>query len=181
MWIFGYGSLMWNPGFAHETAELATLAGYRRSFCVFSHYHRGTPGCPGLVLGLDPEEGALCRGIAFRVGNEYQQEVLAYLYEREMCGYAYKMREVTLETPQGMICAFAFVADPDHAQYAGCLELRETARMVMKAKGAAGLNRDYLINTVRKLETMGIVEADLHSLLHEVEYLTGLIDQGSGI
>lgn len=181
MWIFGYGSLMWNPGFEWKAAEIATLIGYQRSFCIFSHYHRGTPDCPGLVLGLDPKEKAICQGIAYEVDETQEQEVLAYLHEREMCGYAYTMCDVTLEVPQGRVCAFTFVADPDHAQYAGELAIQEAAQMVMKAKGAAGLNRDYLINTVRKLETMGIVEAGLHALLREVEVLTGLIDQGSGI
>ncbi len=135
--------------------------------------------CPGLVLGLDP--GDECRGVVFEVEPGYEDETLGYLYEREMCGYAYKMLELAVDVPGGTEIAYTFVADPSHRQYAGRLSVDIAARTIMKAKGVAGLNRDYLINTIRKLESMGIFEPELHALLKEVELLTGLIEQGSGI
>src|SRR5690606_31673486 len=87
-WVFGYGSLMWNPGFPYQESVQAQIFGYRRSLCIHSHVHRGTPENPGLVLGLD--RGGSCRGIAFRVSHEDRHEVLAYLRERELVTHVYK-------------------------------------------------------------------------------------------
>ncbi len=179
MWVFGYGSLMWNPGFPYARAEQACLKGYRRSFCVYSHHHRGTPLSPGLVLGLDP--GGECQGIVFEVQQGFEEAALSYLYEREMCGYAYQMMELAVLLSWGEETAYVFVADPSHRQYAGTLPVPVAARLIMEAEGVAGLNREYLINTIRQLESMGIVEPDLHALLKEIEHQTGLIEQGSGI
>ena len=96
LWLFGYGSLMWNPGFPHRVAEPALLHGWHRSFCIYSHRYRGTPERPGLVLGLD--RGGSCRGMAFRVGAAHAAEALHYLWEREMVGGVYHMREVSVRT-----------------------------------------------------------------------------------
>ncbi|NVJ93177.1 MAG: gamma-glutamylcyclotransferase [Methylocystaceae bacterium] len=181
-WVFGYGSLMWRPGFTYEEAQMATLKGFTRSFCVYSHYYRGTPASPGLVLGLDPKENAECRGVAFRIAEEKKTEVIAYLTERELCGYAYLAQTHPLALDCGtQIQAYTFVADPEHPLYAGHLDPDHAASLIMEAEGNAGLNRDYLINSVRELEAHGYHDPDLHNLLKKVEYLTGMIEAGGGI
>ncbi|MDV7341610.1 gamma-glutamylcyclotransferase [Terasakiella sp. A23] len=181
-WVFGYGSLMWRPGFDYIDAQPATLAGFERSFCIYSHYYRGTPSSPGLVLGLDPKSDASCRGVAFQVADENRDTVIAYLTERELCGYAYKAEThpLTLDC-ETQVDAYTFVADPDHALYAGDLGLDKAASLIMEAEGNAGLNRDYLINSVRELEAHGYEDQPLHDLLKKVEYLTGIIEAGAGI
>ena len=183
-WVFGYGSLMWQPGFAFDEARPALLRGYHRAFCIFSHHYRGTPAEPGLVLGLAP--GGSCRGLAFRVAGGEADRVRAYLDERELIGYAYLARSLPVAIDGGdgdamTVSAYTFVADTAHPQYAGNLGIEAAAEIIMRAEGAAGLNRDYLINTIRRLEREGIADAHLHALLRRIEYLTGIIEAGSGI
>ncbi len=180
-WVFGYGSLMWKPGFAFIEARPALLRGYHRAFCIFSHHYRGTPAEPGLVLGLAP--GGACRGLAFRVEGGEADRVRAYLDERELVGYAYLARtlRVTVDGGEQAVRAYTFVADTAHPQYAGNLDIDAAAPIIMRAAGCAGLNRDYLINTVRRLEREGIADAHLHGLLRRIEYLTGVIEAGGGI
>lgn len=183
-WIFGYGSLMWRPGFAYEERRPAVLRRFHRAFCIYSCYHRGTPDQPGLVLGLD--EGGLCRGVAYRVAAGEAAAVRAYLDERELSGYAYKPMTLPVDLAgdagtMRTVEAYVFVADPEHGRYAGDLGIHRAAEIIIGARGVAGLNRDYLINTVRQMEQMGFVERDLHALLKRVEYLTGVIEAGSGI
>jgi cation transport protein ChaC len=178
-WVFGYGSLMWRPGFPHDGALPALLRGYHRSFCVYSHHYRGTPEQPGLVLGLAP--GGTCRGVAFRVPRGQEASVRDYLDERELVSYAYIPRLLPVEIPEGEVEAYTFVADPKHRQFAGDLGVERSAEMIMEAKGIAGLNRDYLINTVRHLERHGFGDDGLRPLLKRVEHLTGVIEAGGGI
>lgn len=178
-WVFGYGSLMWRPGFAYLEALPAVLRGYHRAFCIYSRHHRGTPEQPGLVLGLD--RGGTCRGLAFRVAAEAAAGVRNYLDERELIGYAYAPMTLPVETPGGGVDAYVFVADPQHAHYAGDVGLQRAAEIILAASGVAGLNREYLINTVRRLEQLGFVDSRLHALLERVEYLTGEIEAGGGI
>lgn len=181
-WVFGYGSLMWNPGFPYLDAQPATLKGYLRSFCVYSHYYRGTPQNPGLVLGLDPKADAVCHGVAFKIADDQKANVIAYLTERELCGYAYRAETLPVTLDCGTeIDAYSFVADPDHALYAGDIGLENAANVIMQASGKTGLNRDYLINSVRELEAHGYGDPHLHELLKKVEYLTGIIEAGAGI
>lgn len=181
-WVFGYGSLMWYPGFEFEESCPACLSGYTRSFCIYSHYYRGTPEKPGLVLGLDPVQDGACEGVAFRIHPENKDHVIAYLTERELCGYAYRPETLKIRLDEGRnIWAHTFVADPEHPHYAGDLGLEDAARLIMDAEGKTGLNRDYLINSVRELEAHGFVDERLHRLLKQVEYLTGMIEAGGGI
>ncbi len=179
LWVFGYGSLMWRPGFPHLEAKQALLEGYHRSFCVYSRYWRGTPERPGLVLGMTP--GGQCRGAAFRVAMTERAAVIDYLAERELAAYAYVAAFLPTEIEGRTVEAYSFIANQDHHHYAGDLSLQQAAQIIMDAEGKAGLNRDYLINTVRELEARGFVEPELHDLLREVETLTGIIDQGGGI
>lgn len=170
---------MWRPDFPYLEARPASLEGYHRSFCVYSRYWRGTPACPGLVLGLTP--GGVCRGLVFRVAGAERDAVVAYLNERELGTYAYVPKLLPVAVDGRVVEAYTFVADEDHRHYAGDLALAEAARIIMEAEGVAGLNRDYLINTIRELEANGFVEPALHALLRTVEELTGVIESGSGI
>jgi cation transport protein ChaC len=180
LWVFGYGSLMWRPGFDYDERRVAVLDGWQRGFCVWSRHWRGTAERPGLVLGLD--QGGSCRGVAFRVAAARERAVVDYLTEREMIGYAYKpMRLPVSFEDGGGVTALTFVADRGHHAYSGALPLDVAAAVIMDAQGVGGLNRDYLINTVRHLEQDGFVDPDLHTLLVEVERLTGVIEQGAGI
>jgi glutathione-specific gamma-glutamylcyclotransferase len=162
LWIFGYGSLMWNPGFPHSEHEPALLRGWHRSFCVYSHNYRGTPEKPGLVLGLD--RGGSCRGMAFRVSVREIGTAMEYLWEREMRGGVYELREVPLELAGRTVKARAFVVRRGHKNYAGRLSTDETARLILQGIGARGHCREYLGNTVRHLERLGLVDGPLHRL-----------------
>ncbi|TVR95751.1 MAG: gamma-glutamylcyclotransferase [Rhodospirillales bacterium] len=177
--VFAYGSLMWRPGFPYVESTPALLRGYHRAFCVYSHHYRGTPERPGLVLGLAP--GGACRGLAFRVADDRVEQVKAYLHERELVSYAYVPRQVPVALPEGAANAYTFVADPGHPQYAGDLGPERSAEIIMKAAGAAGLNREYLIRTVQQLERAGHPDPALHALLERVWRLTGEIEAGGGI
>ena len=180
VWFFAYGSLMWDPGFAHVEVQAATLEGRHRAFCIYSHHHRGTSERPGLVLGLDA--GGRCRANAFRFRPADRRQVVDYLDERELIGYAYRPAVLGIDLEDGRhVAAYTFVADPTHPQYAGRLPLDEAAALIMQAAGRSGLNRDYLVNTVRHLETLGLVEPELHALLEYVARATGELDQGAGI
>ncbi len=182
-WVFAYGSLMWNPGFAYLESHRARLAGYHRAFCVYSHHYRGTPDQPGLVLGLMP--GGACDGLAFRVAAANAPTVRAYLDERELVTYAYRPLVAPVgihgDAEGGTVMAHTYVADPSHPQYAGPLDPERAAEIIMRAKGCAGLNRDYLINTVRRLEQEGFANPDLHALLERVWQRTGALEAGGGI
>jgi cation transport protein ChaC len=178
VWIFGYGSLMWNPGFAFCEAVPALLRGYHRRFCLYSKSYRGTPERPGVVRGLD--RGGACRGVAFRVPAVDVEAALAYLWEREMSDRSYRMKELAVETPSGTVMARAFVVDPVAPNYAGRLGLEETARLILQGVGRRGPCRQYLENTVRQLEALGVVDGPLHRLEAKVrEFALGLSPCGA--
>ena len=181
LWVFGYGSLMWRPGFPFLRSQPAVLRGYHRSFCIYSHIWRGTVEKPGLVLGLT--EGGSCRGVAFEVAPGDRLEVLDYLHDRELGTYAYLPLTLPVDLPGEMdpIGAYCFVADTTHPQYAGDLPQAEAVEIIMEASGKGGLNRDYLINTVKELDRHGFAEPQLRALLAEVARRTGIIEQGGGI
>lgn len=178
-WVFAYGSLMWRPGFEYVEARSALLRGYHREFCVYSHRHRGTPQRPGLVLGLD--RGGCCRGLAFRVAAADVEAVMGYLAEREMANNTYEPRMLPAETEGGRLAVYAFVVRRDHPQYSGKLPVAVAAALITQGEGVSGLNRDYLINTVKRLESLGFIDKRLHALLTEVKRMTGEIERGSGI
>jgi cation transport protein ChaC len=162
LWVFGYGSLMWNPGFAYCHKEPALLRGWHRSFCVYSQRYRGTPEKPGLVLGLD--RGGTCRGMAFRIAVPDIATAMEYLWEREMTSGSYELREVTLQLENREVKGRAFVVRRAHRNYAGRLSVDETARLILQGIGARGHCREYLQNTVRHLEQLGMVDGPLHRL-----------------
>lgn len=143
-WVFGYGSLMWRPGFAHVEIRRARLHGYRRALCVYSWVHRGSEERPGLVLGLD--RGGSCVGLAYRVPGELRGEVVDYL-ERSL--------PVRL-AGGGTVDALCYVVDRTHRQYAGSLDPAQAAGTVSGAAGISGANEDYVASTIAHLEALGI-------------------------
>jgi len=165
LWVFGYGSLMWRPGFDFLERVEARLIGAHRALCVYSFVHRGTPERPGLVLGLD--HGGTCRGIAYRVAAADRAATLGYLRAREQVTKVYRecVRPVTLlEQPEGRVRAVCYVVDRRHPQYAGRLGLAEQLHLVRQGQGASGANRDYVVATVSALETLGYRDRELHLL-----------------
>jgi cation transport protein ChaC len=165
LWVFGYGSLMWRPGFPFEAQAPGLLNGAHRALCVYSILHRGTREQPGLVLGLD--RGGACRGVAFRVAQGAEEETVAYLREREQVTDVYLEAHRTVRLLNGtgrVVKALTYLADPNHAQYAGRLPLEEQLRIVRDCKGEAGTNIDYVLNTARHLEEEGVHDAVLGSI-----------------
>jgi cation transport protein ChaC len=165
LWVFGYGSLMWRPGFDFVEQVPARLIGEHRALCVYSFDHRGTPEKPGLVLGLD--RGGACRGIAFRVAATHRKATVAYLREREQTTGVYHevMRSVWLDNPaRDRVSALAYVVDRGHVQYAGRLSLAEQMHFVKQGHGRSGDNRDYVLSTVKAIEAEGFRDPQLHQL-----------------
>ncbi|WP_274423110.1 gamma-glutamylcyclotransferase [Chelativorans sp. YIM 93263] len=166
-WVFGYGSLMWRPGFAHVETRKARVFGYRRALCVHSHVHRGTPDRPGLVLGLD--RGGSCLGLAFSVPAELSDEVTAYLRERELVTHVYKERRVPVRLDDGtMVEALTYVVDRSHQQYAGSLDAEHAAQRISGAIGQSGPNEDYVLNTVEHLKALGIRDHWLEAVAAQI-------------
>jgi cation transport protein ChaC len=162
-WVFGYGSLIWRPGFTHIEARRAHLHGFRRSLCIYSWVHRGTEARPGLVLGLD--RGGSCVGLAFRVPGALKDEVTAYLRERELVTNVYLERLLKIRLEGGdTVEALSFVVDRAHRQYAGSLDIDRAVSVVSGATGQSGRNEDYVFNTVHHLETLGIHDRWLESV-----------------
>lgn len=160
LWVFGYGSLMWRPGFDHQESQPALLRGYRRALCVLSHHHRGTRERPGLVLGLD--RGGSCRGVAFRVAASSREETLAYLRAREQISGVYaELHRPVLLAGGRRVEALTYVVDRAHAQYAGRLPREELRRLVMQGFGISGPNPDYVRNTHALLTAMGVSDPTL--------------------
>ena len=165
LWVFGYGSLMWRPGFDYVEKVQARLVGEHRALCVYSFVHRGTPEKPGLVLGLD--RGGACRGIAFRVAAKLREATVDYLRAREQTTNVYRevMRSVWLENEaRQRVSALTFVVDRGHVQYAGGLSLPDQLRHVQQGHGRSGHNRDYVLSTVKSIEAQGFRDPRLHQL-----------------
>jgi len=178
LWIFGYGSLMWRPGFAYLERVSARLIGLHRALCVLSFVHRGTPERPGLVLGLD--RGGMCRGIAYRVAAAARAETIGYLRAREQVTSVYleTVRQTELEDhSRRRVRALCYVVDRSHAQYAGRLTLAERLHHVRQGHGQSGPNRDYVLETVRALEALGYRETDLHLLAERLAGSQGASNQ----
>src|SRR5262249_34634354 len=165
LWVFGYGSLMWRPGFAFIERVPARLIGEHRALCVYSFDHRGTPEKPGLVLRLD--RGGACRGIAFRVAAKVRDSTVDYLRSREQPTHGYRevMRSVWLDNDaRQRVSALTYVVDRGHVQYAGRLPLSDQLRIVQQGHGRSGNNRDYVLSTVKAIEAEGFRDAQLHLL-----------------
>ena len=174
LWVFGYGSLLWDPGFEVAERQHARLNGWARSFCMRSIHHRGSEAEPGLVLALDAMADAVCDGLALRAAPGTETDTIAYLRERELISSAYleKTLEVDL-ADERRVTAVTYVIDPDHVQYCGGLALEEQARIIAHAVGGRGPNHEYLANTAQHLDELGIPDHDLHWLVDRVTTLRG--------
>ncbi|MAD94861.1 MAG: gamma-glutamylcyclotransferase [Rhodobacteraceae bacterium] len=172
-WVFGYGSLIWQPGFDFTQRQIARIFGFSRSFCMWSIHHRGTVEKPGLVLALDALEGAFCDGVAFFVPPETALVTIDYLRERELVSSAYfeKIHPVTLRTGRVVECV-AYVVDPSHEQYCGGMALERQAQVIAKAIGGRGSNFEYLSNTAEHLAKIGLRDQDLDWLADRVRTLS---------
>lgn len=164
LWVFGYGSLIWRPGFAFEERHKARLGGYHRSLCVRSHVHRGTPEKPGLVLGLD--RGGSCIGMAFRVAGGRAEETLAYLRGRELVTHVYRELTLPVRLDDGrMVRAVTYVVDRGHAQYAGRLDAGEAATIVKRSHGQSGPNDEYVTSTLHEIRGLGLTDRWLEDVV----------------
>lgn len=169
LWVFGYGSLLWHPGFEVAESVIATLADHHRSFCMRSIHHRGTPEAPGLVLALEPWAGASCTGLALRAAPGTEEPTLQMLRARELVSSAYHERHLGLRLADGRgVEAVAYVVDTEHEQYVGDLAPEEQARIIACAVGGRGPNAEYLWNTARHLRELGITDPDLDWLAARV-------------
>lgn len=166
-WVFGYGSLIWRPGFEFVEREPATIHGFHRAFCVKSIRHRGTQDQPGVVLGLD--RGGSCRGVAFRVAASKTEETLAYLTEREQLNRIYHERTIPARLGNGRRAnVLAYVVDRSHRQYTGRLDHRELLALIEQGHGQSGTCRDYVLNTLDALGELGMED-------HALSWLRGAL------
>ena len=173
LWLFAYGSLLWDTGFEPAERVRARLDGYRRSFCLWSFHYRGTEERPGLVLALDEEEGARCEGLALRPRPEEAERVLEEVRGRELVSDAYEERRVPLRLEDGRVVeSVAFVVRRGHRQHA-CVDLDTQARTIAGARGERGPNMDYLANTARELRRIGLPDPEIESLLDRARVVAG--------
>ncbi|NKB55389.1 MAG: gamma-glutamylcyclotransferase [Alphaproteobacteria bacterium] len=163
VWVFGYGSLMWNPAFHYAEKRSGMIHGYHRSYCMWSPGGRGTPELPGLMLALD--HGGACRGMAFRIAPEQVHEELDIIWSREMIGQAYEARWVPVKTQEGPVHALTFVINRDYIRYAGKVPRDVQAAHLATATGRMGSSMEYLENTVAHLDELGIGDGPMHDIL----------------
>ncbi len=171
VWVFGYASLMWRPGFDHLDIVPARLFGYHRALCVYSFLYRGTPDNPGLVAGLLP--GGSCQGKAIRVAGNNWDVVRSYLHEREMIYNVYIPKWMKARVKGRMTPVYGFIANPNHEQYAGYLSEDETARLIATGNGQQGSGLEYVENTVNHLLELGIDDRGLRRI-HQLATTTKL-------
>jgi cation transport protein ChaC len=171
-WVFGYGSLMWEPGFSYAEVRHARLFGWHRRLCLLSVRNRGTEDRPGLVLAVD--RGGSCHGLAFRVDAEHVEETRAYLWERELSTDAYRPLRARVRLDNGeRVTALTFVARPGHRQYLRAESPERAAELVCQGQGQLGTSLDYLRNVVRHLDEIGIADGPMHQVLAIAETMAG--------
>jgi cation transport protein ChaC len=166
VWLFGYGSLVWNPIVRHEERRVARLHGHHRSFCLWSHVNRGSLQKPGLVLGLN--SGGCCRGVAYRIAARHAEGELRLLWRREMVLGAYRPRWAKVDTGEETIRAIAFFVNREHPSYAGKLPLETVIKTLVSARGQLGTPAEYLLETVRGLIEHGVRDSYLIELRKRV-------------
>lgn len=168
LWVFGYGSLMWKPGFHHLESRPARLYGFSRRLCLWSIHYRGTPDRPGLVVGLVP--GGSCHGMAFRLDDSNRDEALEYLYEREMTNDAYRPMVKNIYLDNGpKVSALTFVSRMDHSQFASLTSENRIISIISNAQGPMGSNAEYVLNTVSHLDEIGIHDSRLHRIAERLQ------------
>lgn len=162
-WIFGYGSLMWNPGFTYMERAIGRVHGFHRALCVLSHVHRGTPEVPGLVLGLDA--GGSCRGVGYRVSRQHWGETVEYLRRREQVTMVYRETKTGFRADDGRsVVALTYTVDRRHRQYAGRLPVRRLVEIAKQGRGKSGHCIDYIFNTLQHLREIGIHDPELEAV-----------------
>ena len=167
LWVFGYGSLMWRPGFEFLDFVTARISGWRRRLCIHSHIYRGTVERPGLVLGLD--EGGECEGVAYRVAATKRARTIEYLRERELATSVYKEKMLSARLALGEeVLALTYVADVGHEQYAHEIHDAKLLAIIRDSVGVAGSNAEYVINTYEHLCSLGIRDAELEFLARQL-------------
>ena len=166
VWVFGYGSLMWNPAFHYVELRFARLQGWHRRFCLWNTFGRGSPEKPGLTLALEP--GGACAGVALRIAAEQVPSELGILWNREMLTGAYLPRWVRLRSAEGPVEALTFVVNRGHPRYAGRLPQERVAQLLAHARGPLGESREYLESTVAELARHGARDGAMHELLRAV-------------
>ena len=168
LWIFGYGSLTWDPGFHFSEVRLAVLPAHQRRFSCRTVLGRGSPECPGLMLTLEPGQGD-CQGLVFRIDAAQAAHECGMVWRREMIRAIYRPCVLPVHTPQGEVSALVFAANTEHADHVGELTLDEAADIIARAEGVLGSNRQYLEQLVRQLEHLGISDDYLLQLLEHVQ------------
>ncbi len=168
-WVFGYGSLMWRPGFDYVERHQALLRGLHRGLCIYSHVYRGTPESPGLVMGLD--RGGACRGMAFRVEPGKWPDTVTYLRAREQVTMVYLERTMNIELqaiPARCVAALTYIVDRLHPQYAGKLRIDEQLALIRQGTGKAGPCREYVTSINDHIRQMGMRDSTLERLCAEL-------------
>ena len=177
-WVFGYGSLIWNPGFAYLRSEKAMLRGAHRSLSIYSFRHRGTPDRPGLVFGLS--RGGSCLGVAFEVAPESWNRTFDYLQEREQDRGVYREAWRTIDLADGTrVRALAYVVNEKHPQYAGRLDIAEQVRLIGRSSGESGRNTEYVRNTAQHLLALGIRDRSLLEIIAALDRDTPLLAESA--
>lgn len=169
VWLFGYGSLMWNPACEVAESRPVRLHGFHRRFSLWNTFGRGTPERPGLMLALEP--GGSCAGIGLRIAADKVESELGAVWAREMTTSSYVARWVRVRSANGAMDAITFVVNPASARYAGRLSREETARLVAQGAGPFGTSRAYLEGVVQRLAQLGLRDRAMGELLREVERL----------
>ncbi|MEC9344734.1 MAG: gamma-glutamylcyclotransferase [Pseudomonadota bacterium] len=176
-WVFGYGSLMWRPGFPHLEHHRARVFGWHRRLCIWSWHHRGSPDRPGLVMGLD--RGGTCIGVAYRVAAQDAAAVRAYLDERERVTPAYLATPVSLRLDDGRrLQALTYVADRTYPQYAGRISVETAVATVRHGVGHSGRNPDYVRETVSHLRRIGVHDGFMEAVLGGLDAAPGNTQTG---
>ncbi len=171
LWIYSYGSLMWDPGFHFAEVRLADLTGFRRRFSYRTTLGRGTPERPALMLSLERGGDACCKGLAFRIASGVADAETAVVWRREMIRGGYRPTMLPVSTPQGEVMALVFATNPEHADYVGELPLDETAAIIAQASGILGSNRHYLERVAAQLEHLEIEDDYVRHLAERVRMI----------
>ncbi len=168
LWIYSYGSLMWDPGLHFSEVRLADLAGYQRRFTFRSRLGRGSPDHPALMLSLERRDTGCCRGLVFRIAAELVDTESAILWRREMIRGTYRPMWLPIDTPQGPLTAVVFGSNPAHCDYVGELPLDETASIISRASGMIGSNQQYLEHLATQLRALSIEDTYIETLMRQV-------------
>ena len=167
LWVYSYGSLMWDPGFHFAEVRLAELAGHQRRFSYMTKMARGSPEYPGLMLSLDECVGS-CKGLAFRIAADLVHAESAMVWGREMIRGGYCARLLPVSTPQGAVTALVFCSNPSHPEHVDALSIEKTAAMIASGSGVLGTNREYLEQVAAQLERLGIEDRYIEHLVQQV-------------